>query len=342
MNDIATHMRIAALHVSNEDVDSRTAAVTTLKAAWAKVNTLEGIVGKAEDVAKSLAGDGIPPDGLGSEVQTAIQKKASAFLYSERPLDIGIVAGNAAASFIADKPGSGGWTIADVWAATLWAALSFQYPLEDPKRETLRTYVLDTARTRSTLGAEAARERSAVTDFKKLEITSGEEEKFAEAFEKSTTTTIEALRRNAALDREELDFLWWSLSGRSRLLGKQFAQIEGPIGAVAAGIEAGSHLRRLPCEVHREVVLGKVAGSPPANLAELIEGVGRERERFASSYADGFVARHPSVFPLLHALSTGKTDFNGATTKRSAEEWASRALLEAGFEKLLRNGPAKL
>lgn len=342
MNDIATHMRITGLHVSNDDVDSRTAAANVLKAAWAKVTALEGIITKAEEVAASLAGDGTPPPGLGNEVQAAIQKKASAFLYSERPLDIGIVAGNAAASFIADKPGTGGWTIADVWAATLWTALSFQKPLEDPKRETLRTYVLDTARTRCMSGAEAARERIAVADFKKLEIASGQEEKFTEAFEKSTFSTIDALRRNAALDREELDFLWWSLSGRSRLLGRQFAQIEGRIGGIAAGIEAAAHLRRLPCEVHRELVLGKVAGGPAADLIELIEEVSGQREHLASSYADGFVLRYPSVFPLLHALSTGKTGCNGAETKRSAEEWASRALLEAAFEKILRNGPAKL
>lgn len=342
MNDIATHMRITGLHVSNDDVDSRTAAAGALKTAWAKVNTLEAIVAKAAEVAASLAGDGIPPAGLASEVQTAIQKKASAFLYSERPLDIGIVAGNAAATFIGDKPGVGGWTIADVWAATLWSALSFQDPLEEPKRETLRTYVLDTARTRSTTGAEAARERISVADFKKLEIAAGEEEKFADAFEKSTISTIDALRRNAALDREELDFLWWSLSGRSRLLGKQFARVEGRIGALAAGIEAATHLRRLPCEVHRELVLGKVADLPPVSLVELVEEVGAERDDLAASYSDGFVSRHPSVFPLLHALSTGNTNLNGSTTKRSAEEWASRSLLEAGFEKLLRNGPAKL
>ncbi|WP_368649900.1 GTPase-associated system all-helical protein GASH [Brucella intermedia] len=342
MNDIAIHMRITGLHVSNDDVDSRTAAANALKTAWAKVNALDGIVTKAEEVAASLAGDGMPPAGLGNEVQAAIQKKASAFLYLERPLDIGIVAGNAAASFIADKPGTNGWTIADVWAATLWAALSFQHPLEDPKRETLRTYVLDTARTRCMLAAEAARERVAVGDFKKLEIASGQEEKFAETFEKSTFSTIDALRRNAALDREELDFLWWSLTGRSRLLGKQFSQIDGRVGGIAAGIEAAAHLRRLPCEVHRDLVLGKVAGGPAVDLVELIEEVGEQRERLAHSYASGFVARYSTVFPLLHALSTGKTEFNGAETKRSAEEWASRALLEAGFEKILRNGPAKL
>lgn len=342
MSDIATHMRITGLHVSTEDVVSRTAAVNALKTAWGKATATDVIVGKAADVAASLAGDGTPPSALGTDVQIAIQKKAPAFLYSERPLDVGIVAGNAVVALIGDVPDTRGWTISDVWATALWSTLSFQLPLEDPKREALRTYVLDAARIRSISGAEAARERIAVPNFVKFEIAAGEEGKFGSALESATAPTIDALRRNAALDREELDFLWWSLSGRSRLLGKQFVQIKGPIGALAVGIEAASHLRRLPCEVHRELVLGKITDSPAVDLNELIAGVSGDHERFGSLYADGFAARHPSVFPLLYALGTGKTDFDGAMIKRSAEEWAGRALLEAGFEKLLRSGPAKL
>ncbi|WP_233282946.1 MULTISPECIES: GTPase-associated system all-helical protein GASH [Agrobacterium tumefaciens complex] len=342
MSDIATHMRITGLQVTNEDVDSRAAAVNALKTSWGKVTATETIISKAADVAASLAGDGKPSDGLGMEVQTAIQKRASAFLFTERPFDVGIVAAHAAVALIGGQPGSAGWTIADVWAAALWSALSFQSPLEDPKREALRTHVLDTARTRSVAGAESARQRIAVDDFKKVEIAAGEEDKFAPALEKATSATIDALRRNAALDREELDFLWWSLRRRSRLLQKPFSQLDGAVSALAAGIEAASQLRRLPCEVHQELVLAKLPGNPTLNLVELIGKAGEDRDRLGGNFVDGFVARHPTIFPLLHAVATGESGSNGSDIPRPAEAWAGRALLEAGFEKILRNGPAKL
>lgn len=342
MSDIATHMRITGLQVTNEDVDSRTGAVNALKTAWGKITTIETILAKAADVAASLAGDGSPSEGLGAEVQTAVQKRASAFLFAERPFDVGIVAAHAAIGVIGAEPGSGGWTIADVWAAALWSALSFQSPLEDPKREALRTHILEAARARSVAGAEAARQRIPVDDFKKVEIVAGEEDKFATSLEKATTATIDALRRNAALDREELDFLWWSLRGRSQLLQKSYSQLDGAISALAVGIEAASQLRRLPCEVHHELVLAKIPENPSLNLGDLISATGEDRDRLGGAFVDGFVARHPSTFPVLNALATGNTNSDGSSISRSAEEWAGRALLEAGFEKILRNGPAKL
>jgi hypothetical protein len=342
MSDIATHMRITGLQVTNEDVDSRTGAVNALKTLWGKITTTETIIGKAADIAAAIGGNGAPSDGLGAEVQTAIQKRASAFLFAERPLDVGIVAAHAAIGIIGAEPGSGGWTTADVWSAALWSVLSFQSPLEDPKREALRIHILEAAHRRSVAGAEAARQRIAVDDFRKVEIVAGEEDKFAPALEKATTATIDALRRNAALDREELDFLWWSLRGRSQLLKKSYSQLDCATGALAVGIEAASQLRRLPCEVHHELVLAKIPENPTLNLCDLINATGEDRHRLGGAFVDGLVARHPSTFPVLNALATGSTNADGASISRSAEEWAGRALLEAGFEKILRNGPAKL
>ncbi|KNY31828.1 hypothetical protein J8N08_22920 (plasmid) [Agrobacterium tumefaciens] len=342
MSDIATHMRITGLQVTNDDVDSRSAAVAALKTAWGKITATENILSKAADVASAISGDGVPSVALGTEVQTAIQKRASAFLYNERPFDVGIVASSAALGIMSDEPHLSGWVIADVWAAALWSVLGFQQPLEDPKREALRVQILETARIRSTSGSEVARRRVAVGEFKKVELVAGEEEKFSSAFEKATASTIDALRRNSALDREELDFLWWSLRGRSRLLGKAFSGADGVVSAVAAGIEAASQLRRLPCEVHHELVLAKLTNNPKVDLVELLARVGEDRSALGDPFADGFVARHPSVFPLLHALATGNANSDYAAVKRSAEEWAGRGLLEAGLETVLRNGPAKI
>ena len=208
MKTLAYHMRITGLHVSNEDVDARKAAVAALKTAWPKKNTVDFIFAKAAEIANALGGDGTPCEMLGKEVETAVQKKASAFLYAQRPLEVGIVAGMVANEIMAMPSNASGWSFADVLAVALWSALGFQPPLADEKREELRMSVLLAARDRSMAGAEVGRKRAVVPDFGTFSFTAGEEEKLGKTIQEAASATIEALRRNSALDREELEFLW--------------------------------------------------------------------------------------------------------------------------------------
>ena len=330
MNAIATHMRITNLQVTNEDVDTRTAAVSDLVATWGKLKDTETIIAKGAAIAEALGGAGTPSAVFGVEIEGAVQAHASAFLHSERPLEVGIIAGNS------------GWAVADILGTALWLALSFQPALEDVKREALRSSVLETARGRSTSGAEAARQRVAVNDFGEFTITAGEEVKAPASFKKATTATIEALRRNAALDREELDFLWWSQLGRSRLLNRMLVDVAEPVRLVAAGIEAAGYLRRLPCEVHRDVVLRTVREDPELDQSALLKTLGDDRAVLGQSYTNGLAGRLPEVFPLLHSLTAGAPSAEGGKIKRRSSEWGARALLEAGLVKLQASGPAKL
>jgi hypothetical protein len=342
MNAIANFMRVTSLQVTNEDVDTRTAAVADLVSAWGKLKDTETIISKAASISEALGGTGMPSATFGLEIEKAVQVHASAFLYSERPLEVGIAAGAAAIDLVSTEPGGTGWTVADILATALWLALSFQPPLEDPKREALRISVLDAARVRSIRGAEAARQRVAVSDFGEFTLTAGEEPKATASFKKATLATIDALRRNAALDREELDFLWWSQLGRSRLLNRPLTEIEEPVRLVAAGIEAAGYLRRFPCEVHRDVVLRTVNEDPELDQPALLKAVGERRAALSASNTDGLVTRVPRVFPLLHSFVAGTASAEGAIVKRRSSEWAARALLEAALVKLQASGPAKL
>lgn len=342
MNAIATHMRITNLQVTNEDVDTRTAAVSDLVAAWGKLKDTETIIAKGAAIAEALGGAGTPSVAFGQEIEGAVQVHASAFLHSERPLEVGIIAGTAAIELISTTPGNTGWTVADIFATALWLALSFQPALEDVKREALRGSVMQAARTRSTSGAEAARQRIAVNDFGEFTITAGEEAKAPASFKKATAATIDALRRNAALDREELDFLWWSQLGRSRLLNRALVDVAEPVRLVAAGIEAAGYLRRLPCEVHRDVVLRTVREDPELDQSGLLKALGDDCAVLEQSYASGLVGRLPEVFPLLHSLTAGAPSTEGGKVKRRSSEWGARALLEAGLAKLQALGPTKL
>lgn len=71
-----------------------------------------------------------------------------------------------------------------------------------------------------------------------LTVTIAEGAKPTTTFKKATGATIEALRRNAVLDREELDFLWWVQLNRSRLLKRPIDGMAEPLRRVASGIEA--------------------------------------------------------------------------------------------------------
>ncbi|WP_105421828.1 GTPase-associated system all-helical protein GASH [Neorhizobium sp. T25_27] len=342
MDNLPVHIRITSLTPTNEDVNARRAAIDELSTAWAKISDIGEILSKAEMIADSLGGDGKPDDDLGLEVQEALQKHASAFLYTECPLDVGVCAGVAALSILSSAPGIGGWTIVDVYSNTLWSALAFQPSLTEEKRERLRREVLELAQQRSRSAADKARERTIVSEMGDLVVTIAEGAKPTTTFKKATGATIEALRRNAALDREELDFLWWVQLNRSRLLKRAIGDVAEPLRLVASGIEAATHLRRLPADLHYDLVLRTIDDDPELNLKELIEAIGDDRKLLSASFNTTRAADHSSVFPLLHALATGEVDSPGAGRKHKVSTWAGRALLEAGLNRMCDNGVRQL
>lgn len=336
MDNLPVHMRISTLTPSNEEVNASRATIAKLSAAWGKITDLGAILAKAGMVADALGGDGRPHHDLGTEVQAALQKHASAYLYEERPFDVGICAGMAVLSILRSIPGTHGWTTPDVFSTSMWAALSFQPRLADDKRERLRREVLTEARDRSQASAEKVRDRIDVADLGELIVTITEGEKPTTNFKKATAATIDALRRNAALDREEIDFLWWVQLDRSRLLGRATSAMDEPLRLVALAIEAAVHLRRLPADLHYELVLRTVDKDPELDLRELTRVIGEDRSKLVTSFDSGLVAQHPSVFPLLNTLATGQVDVAGAERKRKASEWAAQALLEAGLCRMCR------
>lgn len=228
MEKIAVHMRISGVSVSDDDVNSRRTAATSLATNWGKERTVSKVVSKAVDVAEALGGDGYPSPSLGSEIQGAIQKKSSSFLYEERPLEVGVCAGMAMVSILSATPSNNGWTARDVYATALWCALAYQPVLESERRENLRREVLDAAADWVATAAKMARQRTDVPDPSNVEVTIDESKAAKNNFKEAVAGTVEALRRNAALDREELDFLWWAQLGRSRLLNRQLCAVAEP------------------------------------------------------------------------------------------------------------------
>jgi len=342
MDKIATHMRISGVSVSDSDVESRRAAANNLATTWGKERTVANIVSKAVDVAAALGGDGTPSPALGDEIQAAIQKKSPSFLYEERPLDVSVCAGMAMVSILDAKPSTTGWSIPDVYATALWSALAYQPVLATERRENLRREVLNAAADWSVTVAEKSRERMNVPDPDDLEITIDPASKATSNFGEAIAETVDALRTNAALDREELNFLWWAQLGRSRLLKRQLSAIAEPTRIVAAGIEAARMLRRFPAEVHREIVLRTLDQDPELDLTEMLEAIGDDRAELSTGFIKTNVTAYPTVFPFLYALATGEVNAADAPLKRRVSEWGERALLEAGFARMISQGAGKL
>lgn len=338
MGKLAVHMRIANIQVTNEDVDTRGLAIDDLVGIWRKLRAPREILIKAAQIANTLGGDGTPEPVLGLEVETVVQNHASAYLCSERPLEIGICAGVAMMKLLSGEPEISGWTAPDIFAVALWSALEFQSPLSEAKREALRQEVLNLAMNRALAAGEASRIRSEVVDFVDLTVTQGDDGKLTNNFKKITAGTINALRRNAALDREELDFLWWIQSGRSRILNRPLNRIDDPVRLVATGVEAADLLRRLPAQVHRELVLRTLDEDPSLNLEALIAALGDDRETIANHAQSDNIDLAPPVFPLLHGLRAGSSTLDGASLCRSSGDWGARALLEASLARLSVTG----
>ena len=334
-------MRISCLSPSNEDVDSRQKAVKQLAASWNKITNIPLVLTKTADIAAALTGDGTPPASLSAEVEDAVQKHASAFLSSERPLEVGVCAGLAVLSVIDGKSGTSGWTIADIYSNALWLSLAFQPALLDEKREALRHEVIERARKSALESANSAREREAVPDIQDLDITVDSEDKTTTNFKKIVANVIDPLRRNAALDREELDFLWWAQLGRSRVLDRPLSDIPEVTRLVTMGMEGAGLLRRLPADVHREIVLRTVDVDPELNLGELVEAIGQDRVALAARIP-ATVTSTPRVYPLLNALLTGVPSGDGVTEKRTASTWGCRALVECALARLASEGPGRL
>ncbi|KQV53302.1 hypothetical protein ASC95_11175 [Pelomonas sp. Root1217] len=342
MINLALHLRITGMQVLDGDVNSRKAAAADLQAKWLKENALATIFQRAHNIATALGTDGDPPHDLAVEVEKAVQDHASAFLSSERPLEVGICAAAAIDAMLeGSRLDSDGWTVVDVLATALWSALSFQTPLLDAKREALRLEVLELVQQRSMEAAEESRERTEVADFGDFAVVDGDDAKTLTAFKRATGSTIKALRRNAALDREELDFMWWTLVARSRLLDRPLSKLVEPVRLVVAGIEAADYLRRLPCDVHRDLVLRHADEDTEATLSVLLAALGDDAATVRDSLAehDEAILATPGVFPLLSALLTGKAHHHGGDGPRSCSDWGARALLETS---LLTSGPSTL
>lgn len=333
MSNMAEYALIFQTGTSDEWVEKRIKAVADMKG-WFEKLTPGGAIINASAIATSIASGEALIDEIAIVGEGMIREYASSFVRSvdEGELQIKVMMAAAAVDFIRETPYGDGWTTADALAAAFWSALWYQRRVEQVKVEKLRQDLLVASRTRVLKVADTARKRRPIPPIGQVNVdqSSASGGKVNAAFSRAVEPMVTAMRDNAALDREELEFMWWLLSDRSDILGEPLAGLPGSVRAVSAALDAAAKLRRLPADAHRNIVLRNVADGDLLSLTELIAELGDRRPKLATGLGV-LMGEAPAVFPLITAISTGKSDGPLAGGKLAASEWGARALLEGAI-----------
>lgn len=325
MLDIAPHVRIFEASPTDDFVVKRQAAIKEIAGKFTKPNTVERLLSVANAVVlASNVGGKLPPD-IGNEVVTSITKVSPSFVAEGHDLELSTCAMLAVITAILDGAKSGMLTNTDYLAVGIWSGMSWQPGSRNGGFEKLRKILLDLSRDHVLKAAAEARVRA--QPAKPVDLADDNANLGPVVY--NLRSAINTLVANAAVDREEIDLLWWSISGWSDLLGIKYADAKPHTAAVALGLDAAKRLRRMPVELHKALVLRRVPQGESVTLTQLAKNLGEDRsilgERFGTAK---LITDNTQVFPLLNLLASGSAKGTGKASL-SMSDLASRALLEA-------------
>jgi hypothetical protein len=350
MTHIAAHIRIFASDPSDDLVTKRTEAIGVIANAMAVQRNVGELLRYANDIAVAVEQSGSLSASLTGMIEGAIRKSSTAFVADGHEIEMLVcgLSGALQALTGATPMRNGATSISDVLSLGLWSALSFQKPRGEAKLEQLRNELMQAAHHHCEKAASDGRKRVQVIDPEFKEATKKKEDDPEPDFDADAVnhgllpfrTALGDIRANAAIDREEIDLLWWVLSDWSTLLRRRFSTERSAVAAVASGYEAGRVIRRIPAEAHRHLVLRNVTAGKDLSLHEILTAIGKDRAALAPTESQTFIERCPAVFPLSSALSTGAAQDAAAKVKRPIDDWADRALLESAIAHICSNLPS--
>lgn len=335
MADLARYIRIYDPSPTDEAVSKRDSAVKEAITQLRKINDVRALVGLGVAAANAFS-TGMTPDPLGLIVASAIKKQASAYVREDRELETTVLSGATLVEFFSTADTASTVTAKDILGATLWSALSYQEPVSDPKLEQLRRDLLTIVSERMLLRGETARKRSSPKDVPVSEADLPQLAKSVEA----ARGTLSAVITNAAMDREELDVLWWALGGRSPTIAKAYESLSPVVRGLVRGIELGILLRRIPTRSLRSVALSGVPEIDALPLSAVMEQAEGIRDLLAAKVpAQNIIADNQVAFPLLSAIVSGAACEGEPKT---GDDWCERAILEAALAALCENPAPRL
>lgn len=334
MANIALHIRIFDASPDDDFVSKREAAIKDIATKLVKKNQIDALIQTGNDVAYSIQESSSIPSELAEHIESALKKQSKAFVAQNNELQMKVCGLLGALHYLeTSKISSEKLSVACLIAISLWSGLSFQNTLPENKIEDLRKEVLSKAKDYSVNFAQHARKRNIVPKVNLDVSTIADLGSGFTALISETQKSIDVLKSNAVLDREEIDLLWWVLSDYSDLLKAKFSTYPNKISlALATGIELGKRLRSLPLDAHNHLLLKNITSSDLLDVQELITALGEDKDKLIAGLNNSaLIDSCKTTFPLLSALRSGPNEDANSTVKRSVEEWASRALLESAI-----------
>lgn len=335
MIDVAKYIRIFNPEPDDDFVTKRTSAIKAIEELFSKTKLIPDIIKLANNLSKAFYN----PEKLDASIiditEKALKKQSSAFVAEDQSLQMSICALVAALQFVNNsntgKASTLNLSITDVFSISLWSALSFQKPLKDkPKIEGLRIEILEEAR--QVIHNDSISSRARLSLELKTVVVAENLKVQVENIMKVITPIINNFKTNAALDREEIDVLWWKLNNWSELAIKRYSELNEVQSAILRGIDLSRLLRRLPHLSHYRLIESPDNSKIALNGSELREQVGDILpviNDYLSSFSD--VANNPAVFPLFTILANKMDGLGFLDEKRPLKEWSGRALLEGAM-----------
>lgn len=324
--DIAQYVRIFDPNPDDDFVIKREAAVKDLRAQFGEMNNVPALMELGSGVCEVFRETPAMPDALQNQVEKAIQEHSVSFVRGGHELEMGVCGAVAVTQMVlSDVTAKEYWANIDVLAVALWSALSFFPACDAPKLEELRVQAIGAARARIKSAGLKTRTRRKVP----AQGIFGDDTLTKDAFATAVAPVVDALRFNAALDREEINLLWWVLCGTSDIFEQPLKSLSPAARAITSGIEIGVLMRALPTQSHRNLAVRDLEDAGSLTLAELLAVLGEDRLPIAASFkSEALVDKAPLVFPLLSAIRSGSANGSCANLSRPLSEWSARALLE--------------
>lgn len=325
--NMARYVRIFNLQPSDELVEKRSAAIEGLCKAYLAEEAPLGALQLAADLVRGVQ-EGKLPGTLSKHTASIIAAHSPSFSIEDGELEALVCSLAAVLKCLAEMDaGDAGFDAHDALACALSSGLEFQQPLAEARLEALRKEVLEAALSHWTRRAEEIRER---VEFESSADAEEEENEGEEPLD-TLRSAVDALRRNADLDREEIDLLWWVLADWSSLLRTHFSRRNDLAGFVAGGLEMARKLRHLPAESHYQITLRFVPADSDCTLSGLIDATAADMGalRPGLEQLKALVQNYPSVFPLLSSLVSGQATVSTNDDVHPYSIWVRRVLSEA-------------
>jgi len=342
MYDIAEHIRIFEANPDDDLVTKREAAIKVVVGKLGKKISFEELLNLADDISTAMFDLNVSDSPICEDMIEALKAKSSSFSATDNALQVAVCAALAVLKFISNSaPANGRVTNSVFLSFALWSALANRQPIKDPKLESLRLEVLNEARELTLRSANAARIRASIPALKwpnkgNVKETVDEEDTSAVDFDATAKKTIGSLELNAALDREELDILWWVLGGWSDIAQSRLHTLSELNRAIISGIEISMMLRRVPGNAHQHMTLRGIEEDKEFTMPQALAELGPLKVNLSQSFSsETLIQDNGAVLPLLNAVCFGPDGSALKGQKLNVSSWGARALIEGALLRMV-------